>query len=195
MTSSGRCAACTLPQVCCSFIVSCHSSSSFIVIISHHHSPSSSLPNQASLAPVSDVLLRGGNSAGAFLYSRVHMTPFTSVRTGMIQRRLACCPCAEMASTNREMVPEQNMYDRRAVSALHEGPHLEPVTHGRKCSESSFVNEFAGATLARYPLQAGECVSGICMWQRPPRPAAQKPSARATPLFTAAGESTSASVS
>ncbi|KAL0033688.1 hypothetical protein WJX77_000833 [Trebouxia sp. C0004] len=57
-----------------------------------------------------------------------------------------------------------------------------------KLWELRCMHPVTGATLARYPLQAGECVSGICMWQRPPRPAAQKPSARATPLFTAPSE-------
>ena len=82
-----------------------------------------------------------------------------------------------------------------AISALRKGPHLEAVVHENKRYVSMFADLSAGATLARYPLQAGECVSGICMWQRPPRPAARKPSARATPLFTPPGESTFASIS
>ncbi|KAL0029551.1 hypothetical protein WJX79_003442 [Trebouxia sp. C0005] len=57
-----------------------------------------------------------------------------------------------------------------------------------KLWEMRCMHPVTGATLARYPLQAGERISGICMWQRPPRAAAQKPSARAAPLFTASGE-------
>ncbi len=65
-----------------------------------------SLSDQASLVHAADALLRAGNPAWPSSYSNIDTTLVTSIKIGVIKRRLACGLCVGMTCLILETVPK-----------------------------------------------------------------------------------------